>query len=197
LTTHKQYFDEPIVKAKTERIIFPNICPVCGEPATETSIITATHGKRDRYYGPPPRASYMGLGAGVKGKATRFFRVPVCADHYISEDDDNWGHKSFCIVFDVIGIVLVIFALIVTNHDLQSGRPVASWVYMILVIFVIMIASTRLVFNMNPLESAIRIIGFDRNMINVWFKFKNQEYRDKFVEENPMSAELVKWIVRA
>jgi hypothetical protein len=139
----------------------------------------------------------MGLGSSAKGKETRFFRVPVCDYHYISEDEDHGSHKAYCIIFDVIGVALVFVALIMTSHDLRLGRPVASWVYMVFVIFVLMLAMTRFVFNINPLESAIRIVGFDKNMINIWFKFKNLEYRDKFVEENPMNAELVKWIMRA
>ena len=158
--------------------------------------MAATHGNRERYYGPPAGA-YRGVGAGVKGKETRFFRVPVCADHYISEDEDHGGHKAYCIIFDVIGVALVFFAFIMASHDFRLGRPIPSWVYMILIIFVIMLAITRFVFNINPLESSIRIIGFDKNMINVWFEFENPEYRDKFIEENPMNAELVKWIIRA
>jgi hypothetical protein len=197
LNSRKEYFEEPIVRAKADKIHFPNICPVCCEPATEMSIMAATYGNRERYYEPPTRVSYMRLGAGAKGKETKFFRVPVCANHYISEDEDHGGHKAYCITFDVIGIALVFFALIMASHDFRLGRPIPSWVSMILIIFVIMLAMTRFVFNINPLESSIRIIGFDKNMINVWFEFQNHEYRDKFIEENPMNAELVKWIIRA
>jgi hypothetical protein len=197
LSPYKEYFDEPIVRTKAEKINFPKICPVCGAPATEISIMSATYGSRKRDYRPPSRFSHIGLGSAAKGKETRFFRVPVCEDHYVSEDEDLGGQKAYCIVFDVIGFALVFFALVMTSHDLRLGRPIASWVYTVVVIFVLMLVITRFVFNMNPLESAIRIIGFDKNMINIWFEFKNLEYRDKFVEENPLNAELVKWIMRA
>jgi hypothetical protein len=197
LSPQKEYFDEPIVRAKADKINFPNICPVCCTPATDISIMATTHRSREQYYGPPARVAYMGLGSAAKGKETRFFRVPVCEDHYISEDEGHGGHKAYCIIFDVIGVAVVFFALIMTSHDLRLGRPIASWVYTMLIIFVLMLAMTRFVFSMNPLESAIRIVGFDKNMINIWFEFENSDYRDMFVKENPMSAELVRWIIRA
>ena len=143
LSLHKEYFDEPIVRAKADKIHFPDICPICGEPAKEISLIAVTFGTRQSYYGHLSRLSRMRFGSPINDKEARFFRVPVCTEHYVSEEEDNWGQKAFCVLFDVLGIIMVILALIVTNRDIQTGRPVASWVYAILVAFIIMIMTTR------------------------------------------------------
>jgi hypothetical protein len=46
------------------------------------------------------------------------------------------------------------------------------------------------------LESAINIVGFDFDLQYVWFKLKDEQYRNKFLAENEMTAELVNWIVK-
>ncbi|MHA2071006.1 MAG: hypothetical protein ACW985_04410 [Candidatus Thorarchaeota archaeon] len=48
-----------------------------------------------------------------------------------------------------------------------------------------------------PVEDAIKIIGFDGGFQHIWIQFKRTQYRDEFMKENAMTAELVKWIQRA
>jgi hypothetical protein len=43
----------------------------------------------------------------------------------------------------------------------------------------------------------MRIVGFDAGLQNIWLDFKNREYRDDFLKENPMTAELVSWVLKA
>ena len=51
-------------------------------------------------------------------------------------------------------------------------------------------------FRPNALESAFEIVGFDFDVQYVWLKLKNPDYREKFVQENPMNVELVNWIIK-
>jgi hypothetical protein len=43
----------------------------------------------------------------------------------------------------------------------------------------------------------VKIIGFDSGFMNIWLKFARDDYREQFMEENEMHAELVKWITKA
>jgi hypothetical protein len=56
---------------------------------------------------------------------------------------------------------------------------------------------TGIAFMPNALARAVRIVGFDAGMQNVMIAFKNPEYRDEFMQENQMTADLVSWILKA
>ncbi len=51
-------------------------------------------------------------------------------------------------------------------------------------------------FRPNVLQRAVKIVGFDPGMQNILIVFKDKPYRDMLIQENPMTTELVSWIVK-
>jgi hypothetical protein len=77
-----------------------------------------------------------------------------------------------------------------------AGNGIGAWVQGYLFVLLASILIGIVAFKPNPLESSFNIIGFDFDVQYVWVKIKNANYRDLFIEENKMSAELVNWIVK-
>ena len=89
------------------------------------------------------------------------------------------------------------FALFAIGGDLWIGRALNPVSLAILVLFPLSLLVTILAFRAGPLAGAVKVMGFDSGFQNVWFQFKREDYRDAFMEENAMTAELVSWIIRA
>lgn len=197
LTPRKVVFEEPVVRVPLDKVRFPKVCPICTDRAVEHVRISVVPDKQTaltpssdalytrRYQRPrgytPPRAKY--------------FMVPVCNEHHYTDEGD-YRYKSYCLVFDGIGLTMLIFALMMSGDLLWRGQVPGNWLFIIVSIFIVFIALTYVLFQPGPIESAVRVIGFDTSVRNVWFEFKNPDYRDAFMRENEMNAELVRWIMK-
>jgi len=90
-----------------------------------------------------------------------------------------------------------VFALMFISYDVSSGRgihPISTF-YIFTLVFSLVVG--YIAFRPNALESSLKIIGFDFDVQNVWFQFKNPEYRRRFIQENQMGSEIVNWVVMA
>lgn len=191
------YFDEPIVKANASNIRFPKICPVCGERTTKATRLTLAP-RRKRYlraswdpmYFPSARRR---LGLSLPDLKT--FVIPVCENHYY-QDEAECRYKFLCVVSDGLCGAGFIFAIMAIGSALWVQHSIPSWALSMSGVFVLFIALTLYAFRPNQFQVGFKIIGFDAGLENVLFQFKNIEYREAFLQENPMHSELVNWIVR-
>lgn len=195
LTPRKVFFEEPVVRVPLDMVRFPKVCPICTDQAVEHVRISFMAEKHmsltpssdalytRRYRSPrghtPPRAKY--------------FMIPVCNEHHYTDEGD-YRYKSYCIVFDGIALTMVIFGLLMSGDLLWRGLMPGNWLIILISIFAIFLGLTYVLFQPGPIESAVHIIGFDESVRNVWFEFKNPNYREAFMRENEMNAELVRWI---
>jgi len=122
------------------------------------------------------------------------FIVPVCEDHYYG-DESKCRLRLLCVVADGILMAMFFLAFLIMGSNFWLGRVNPFWVYLVLGVFVVAMALSYLAFKSNQFESAFRIVGFDADLQHVWLKLKNHEYRDALLNENPMSSELVNWII--
>ena len=83
------------------------------------------------------------------------------------------------------------------GSDLWLGRGFGLGGFIAIFLLSIAISSSIVAFRSRPLEAAFKIIGFDYGAQYVYIGFKDTNYRQMFLEENEMNAELVSWIVRA
>jgi len=98
---------------------------------------------------------------------------------------------------DGFSIVALTFALLTLGSNLWLGKTSDAWVYGVVILAIASFILSIAAFRPKPIESAVRIVGFDAGFQNIWLDFKNRAYRDEFMKENPMTAELVSWILRA
>ena len=194
-TRRRSYFDEPIVRAKVSRIRFPKTCPVCGAPTSKMARISTNPGRKVwlRPYWDP---KFSALGKNRLANAeTKSFLVEVCEDHSVSDNAEMRIRGLSTVVASIVAGVSI-FALIYAGADFWAGRSVSPWVYSYILILSLSMLFVYVAFRPSALEASFRIIGFDFDLQHVWFAMRNSTYRDTFVNENPIAAELVTWIVK-
>jgi len=197
LIGNKKVFDEPIIRAKINRIRFPKYCPVCGAPATTTTAIT-TRPQNKTWLRPQWDPAFYArerkrLGLTLAEKKS--FLVQVCEDHHAS-DAGEIRMRSITSFLLTIVASSSIFVIMFAGADIWAGRGLSPWIQGYFLVLVASILVGFLAFRPNPLESAVNIIGFDFDVQYVWFKLRDEQYRNKFIHENEMNAELVNWIVK-
>jgi hypothetical protein len=198
LAGSKKVFDEPIIRAKINKIRFPNSCPVCGAPATHTTSIS-TRPQTNRWLRPewdPGFYSRDRKRLGLTMAEKKNFRVHVC-DHHNASDEGNYRMRAISSFLLTVVASLSIFVIMFTGADYWAGRGISPWVYSYFFVLAASILIGIIAFRPNALESAVNIIGFDFDVQYVWFKLKDPEYRNRFITENEMNAELVNWVVKA
>ena len=89
-----------------------------------------------------------------------------------------------------------LFGLMFLGDAFYRGRPIPFWSVVFGVFFGLSMFLTWFAFRPNALERAVQILGFDPGMQNVLVVFKSQSYRETVIQDNPMSSELVSWIVK-
>jgi hypothetical protein len=121
--------------------------------------------------------------------------IPVCEEHAYS-DEDYWRYKTLCLIMDGLSMVMLTLALLILGGNMWRGIPSDVWVYAVIALSLVSFILSITAFRPKSIESAVKIVGFDGGLQNIWLDFKNREYRDEFLKENPMTAELVSWVVR-
>ncbi|MFX1604776.1 MAG: hypothetical protein ACFFDD_02610 [Promethearchaeota archaeon] len=189
------YFDEPLVRVKVSRIRFPKTCPVCGAQTSKIARISTTP-RRNFWIRPyfNPVLSTLGKNQ-VTQDEIKSFLVDVCEDHTVS-DNAELRARSLSIIVAAVMAGISIYALIQGGADYWVGRPVSPWVYSCMLILSFSLLFVYLAFRPSALEASLRIIGFDFDLQYVWFAMSNPIYRNLFMQENPLDAELVSWVVK-
>ncbi|MFW9850364.1 MAG: hypothetical protein ACFFF4_14625, partial [Candidatus Thorarchaeota archaeon] len=121
--------------------------------------------------------------------------VYVCDEHYKS-DEGSARPRVACTFGSGVMVSILLFAVMIAGGDLWAGRPINNVFYFVLLLFSVVLVFNILAFKPGPLESSIKVIGFDLGFRNMWIQFKRTDYRDRFVEENPLKVELVRWIAK-
>jgi len=194
LSPRKEYFDEPLVKVDFLKARFPKTCPVCGAPANTIVRLNITKAKEI-----PLRPSLDYLSPrrqGHKRSGLKVLPLFVCENH-ADPDSGTDRYQSLCIVVDGILMAFVFFSLLVIGDSISRARTIPFWAFLYIGLLGTALLLTALAFRPNVLERAVRIVGFDLGMQNVLIAFNNPRYRDEFMNQNQMTAELVTWIMRS
>lgn len=198
MSPQKEVFKNPVVRIPIDKIGFPRICPICGKEANKPARVTARPGIY-RYLRPswdPAFWPRVRRSAGINPPESKSLILYVCEDHYRSDEGDS-NYKTLCIVCDGLIAMALLFALFEIGGTFWLGRmPTILSITMVPVFFIALVI-TIVAFRAGPLRNAIRIVGFDAGIQNVWLAFKRSDYREAFIEANPIYAEEVRWIRRA
>ncbi|MGY5855992.1 MAG: hypothetical protein RTS72_05280 [Candidatus Thorarchaeota archaeon] len=197
MSPRKEYFDEPLVKVNFSKARFPRTCPVCGSPATKVvRVKIAKTGKQylrrswEYAYGPYVRHRPKQL------PEMKAFPIQVCEDH-AHPDAGSDRYQSLCLIVDGLLMASVVFSLLIIGDSIARVRPIAFWALACIGLFGVALLLTAVAFSPNALEKSVKIIGFDGGMQNVLIAFRRSDYREQFINENQMTAELVSWIMRS
>ena len=197
MSPRREVFEKPIVRVTMGKIQFPRICPVCGSRATKALRVTTMPGRK-QYLRPswdPMNIPSVRKRLDMTLGNPMALLVPVCEDHFYSSDDDC-RYKLLCLISDGILMAMLAFALMIIGGDLWQGQASSFWVYAVVTLAVASFIITVVAFRPRPIEAAVRIVGFDPGLQNIWLDFANRSYQDAFLNENPIYSELVSWIIR-
>lgn len=190
VSPRKEYFDEPLVKVDFLKARFPRTCPVCGAPATKVVRMKIARPSWEYPYGPyvPRRHEHH--------HEMKVLPIQVCEDH-AHPDAGTDRYQSLCVIVDGLLIACVVFSLLMIGDRISRASPIPFWPFLYIGLFGIALLLTVVAFSPNVLEKSVKIIGFDGGMQNVLIAFKRSDFREHFMNENQMTAELVSWIMRS
>ncbi len=181
-----------------DKIRFPQICPICGQKATKPARIATAPAKK-QYLRPewdPAFYPAVRRSLGLKAPEVKTLLLHVCENHYQSDEGDT-NYKVLCLIANALLAAGFVFSFLIIGNRMWIGLPVDPFLYVVLLALPISLLFTIFAFRSGPLASSVKIVGFDSGLMNVWLAFTRSDYRDAFMEENSMSAELVHWIVKS
>jgi hypothetical protein len=194
MSLRRKYFDEPVVRVETLKARFPKTCPICGSPAT--NIVRMRISKSGTIWDNPEYIPYVRRRQNSLTPEMKVLLVQVCEDH-TDPDAGTDRAQTLCIIVDGLLLGFLLFALLSIGDSFWRGRSMTFWPFLFIGLFALAMSLTKVAFMPNALAKAVRIVGFDAGMLNIMIAFKNSDYRDEFMQENQMTAELVSWILKA
>ncbi|MFX1560516.1 MAG: hypothetical protein ACFFBL_07995 [Promethearchaeota archaeon] len=197
VSPRKEYFDEPLVKVDLLKARFPRTCPVCGAPATDVvRMKIAKTGKQQlRRTWDYPYSPYIRHTSESPKHQMPVLLIQVCEDH-AHPDDGTDRYQSLCFIVDGLLMAFVIFSLLFIGDRIARSHPIPLWPFVYIGFFGLALMATKIAFSPNALEKAVSIIGLGPGK-DILLAFKRPEYRELFLKENQMTAELVSWIIRS
>ena len=194
MSPRKEYFDEPLVKVDFSKARFPRTCPVCGTPATK--VVRMNIAKAGKYPLRPSLDYLSPRGQGFQQSELKILPIQVCEDHS-HPDDGTDRYQSLCIIVGGFLMVSVAFSLMIIGDSISRARPIPFWAFLYIGLFGLALLLSVVAFSPNALEKSVKIVGYDGGKQNVLIAFKRSDYREQFMNENQMTAELVSWIMRS
>lgn len=193
MSPRREFFDEPVVRVETLKARFPRTCPVCGSPATKIMRMKIARGTE---FTDPAYSLSVRRKVGPEHPEMQVLRVQVCEDH-ANPDAGTDRYQTLCILVDGLLVGFLVFGLLFIGDSFWRGRPMSIWPFLVIGLFGLAMILTKVAFMPNAVAKAVRIVGFDAGMQNVLIAFKSPMYRNEFMQENQMTAELVSWILKA
>lgn len=193
MSPRSEFFDEPVVRVETLKARFPRTCPVCGSPATKIMRMKIARGTE---FTDPAYSLSVRRKVGPQHPEMQVLRVQVCEDH-ANPDAGTDRYQTLCILVDGLLVGFLVFGLLFIGDSFWRGRPMSIWPFLVIGLFGLAMILTKVAFMPNAVAKAVRIVGFDAGMQNVLIAFKSPMYRNEFMQENQMTAELVSWILKA
>lgn len=162
------------VRVPMDRIVFPPICPVCGEPATVTAPLEKRipghrHGTVDSMGKWEPGSNY-------------YIEPATCEYHA----RPRLGDKCRKAAVGAVVIVALALVLVLLNPFLGNPRDFVGAVSTAVIMHFCMSAVQR---RSTPLGLAIRIKKIEPETGTVVLEFQHDWYAEAFIQANMMTAE--------
>jgi len=168
----------------SDDIVFPDICPVCGEPTTANGVIASTVTRLTVRAIPQ---FYTARRRVAPEKEVRYLRVPVCDRHYYSVNDMA-RLKGVCVVTGGVTFFLSVLLVVFLVFSWLDRNTVATELYLLSAAVGIIMFSSFYVLGPSALERAISVVNLDLGNQGIVLRIKNEWYRDALVMSNPTTA---------
>lgn len=180
------------VKTKLSKIQFPELCPVCMEPAEDLVFITIIESVGADSYDSSSwkRGDDKTAIALQSAKSATTFSVPTCMAH---------GSKSVrtirTVLVAVVGFFVffypIVFFLLQINSGLIYSKPLAESLTGAL--FFITALFVTILYGLFPraLERGLKFENISRTKDSVEVVVANREYRKRFIEMNEMFTDII------
>lgn len=172
-----------LIRIEINNVHLPEICPVCGSPATTLGVVASTVGLRRRS-GPQ---YYFGRDFGMVGRSVRRLQVPVCELHHSSVDESSRVRSVLMLVFGFTIPLLMFQAFIGALLYVDYGFLGLDWFLTCGLTVLVGLASFKTL-GPSGLEKAISIMNIDIGPNVLAIRVKETWYRDELLRTNPGAA---------
>jgi hypothetical protein len=188
-----------LVKFDTDNIVFPQRCPVCGEPATTEGVIPAVS-ELERRKSRTPSIPIGPYGAHYSPRMMpepgfiSKFHIPTCEEHGVSYEDTARykGPLALCSGLMIILSFLIVLWIIL---GFTAYTPVDSTAYIVLGLVVVVGIGSYFASGPNELEKAISVVDISPKQDFVVLQITNPHYLEDILRMNPLTAKKVKRVV--
>ncbi len=183
----------------TERINFPDFCPVCEEPADDTGIIG--------YVSPEERvkaeqlreanrtavltSARMKMDFKARPGSLKRLAIPTCQEHAFRIDETGRSRGATSICFGVALLASILWTIVVTFATFRGMLSDPFWYLLLLGVYIVTYLS-YLGIGPSGLEQVIEIISFHPGGTYVILKITSKRYYEELIRLNPMTAKRVK-----
>ncbi len=192
-------FEKPkIVMVSSLDIKFPNICPVCGEPANTPNNIVVSDAagsgtaavKSSPTYDAYNRPVYSGKDPFRKmGGKLKVFIVPSCSQHALKIKKGR--RSNLKTIFGLLLFILPflgLYTFLWSSLNIQNGESILMPISIFIVYFVIVSILGYFTYRKSILEKYLDIIHVDSVTKIVFLKIRNKAYYEEFMKINYPNA---------
>ncbi|MHA2424056.1 MAG: hypothetical protein ACXAEF_04665 [Candidatus Thorarchaeota archaeon] len=182
------------VVAKFTKVVFPEICPVCMNEAEDLVALTMMETK-ERW---TETRSLVGGWAKSQDRADVIleqarggttFWIPACLQHG-SGSVTTPRKKTMSAIGFLFLLYPFIFYVLGIAAALEFSRPLTDYVMPLAIIFGLIVLDIAYGFYPRALERNLKIWDFSIAKDRVTIVIKNNEYRELFLEQNALHADL-------
>ncbi len=183
------------ISSSLSKIVFPEVCPVCMDEAEDLVALTIME-SQDRWI-----ESRSLVGGWMKSqnkvevalqesRGGITFWIPACLQH--GSDTITTPRKK---IIAAIGFLLLIYPFIFYTLGiataLEFDRPLSGMLLSLILIICLIIIDIMYGFYPRALERSVKIENISRTKDRVIIILKNDDYRNQFLEQNALHAELL------
>jgi hypothetical protein len=187
--------NDNIIRAKIGSVVFPEVCPVCMNEADDIVRMTVNlYSYGGALESSNPQAALREKLARSNGQITfalpgLSFSVPVCNRHLPKEIPDLHKVIWFCCMLG--GIYPGVFYLLLTANAIHRRINFFPFLIPWIITILILGAISGYIFFPRAFQRYFKFLEFEPTGENIFLHLGNSNYRDLFLENNPMNAEII------
>ncbi|MCF2137848.1 MAG: hypothetical protein K9W43_11510 [Candidatus Thorarchaeota archaeon] len=171
-----------LVKVKLHEVVFPNICPVCGRPATHPFTVST------KSKAPPARVTLWGIEKPSYPSVEPLrIKLSVCDDHW----HEMRRYEDVSAINVVVGFLAITAGLLIATHiafRLYDRLPLDIFTIQVFIAVIVLIAAVMYLLGPTSLGQSIRIVDGNLGTGVALLAIRSHDYVEILVRQNPSSV---------